>query len=74
MKLTSQRRLASSVMKASGKRVWFDQEGLAEIKESIATLDFSKNGAIHGIHFWYMLRLHNIPGIYPIEFYLPVPR
>ena len=39
MRLTSQRRLASQVLKAAKKRVWFNQEGLLEIKEAITKAD-----------------------------------
>ena len=41
MKLNVQKRLASSVLNASEKRVWFDPEKLSEIKEAITKQDIS---------------------------------
>jgi len=39
MKLNVQKRLAASILKASPKRVWFDEERLSDIKESITKQD-----------------------------------
>jgi len=39
MKLTVQKRLAAQILKASEKRVKFDQDRLSEIKESITKVD-----------------------------------
>jgi len=39
MKLTNQKRLAASALKASEKRIWLDQSGLTEIKEAITKAD-----------------------------------
>lgn len=39
MELTTQRRLAASVLHCSPKRVWFDQTHLGDIKESITKAD-----------------------------------
>ncbi|MBW2999538.1 50S ribosomal protein L19e [Candidatus Woesearchaeota archaeon] len=39
MKLVVQKRLAAEIMKCSQKRVWFDEEKLADIKEAITRAD-----------------------------------
>ena len=39
MKLVVQKRLAAEIMKCSPKRVWFDEEKLADIKEAITRAD-----------------------------------
>ena len=39
MRITVQRRLAASILKCSPKRIWFDQDKLDEIKESITKQD-----------------------------------
>ncbi len=39
MKLTTQRRIAAQLLKCGEKRVWFDPESLAEIKEAITKND-----------------------------------
>ncbi|NQU79823.1 50S ribosomal protein L19e [Candidatus Woesearchaeota archaeon] len=39
MKLSVQKRLAASIFKSSQKRVWFDQDRLPDIKESITKQD-----------------------------------
>ncbi len=39
MKLTVQKRLAASLFKCSEKRVWFDEDRLADIKEAITKND-----------------------------------
>lgn len=39
MKLDAQKKLAADVLKCSPKRVWFDPERLADIKESITKVD-----------------------------------
>ncbi len=39
MRLTVQKRLAASLFKCSQKRVWFDEDSLADIKEAITKQD-----------------------------------
>lgn len=39
MKLDVQKRLAASVLDCSSKRIWFDSERLADIKEAITKID-----------------------------------
>ena len=39
MKLTVQKRLAAAIFKCSQKRVWFDEDRLSDIKESITKQD-----------------------------------
>lgn len=39
MRLTVQKRLAAGLFKGSAKRVWFDEERLADIKEAITKQD-----------------------------------
>ncbi len=49
MKLNVQKRLAASILRASPKRIWFDDERLEDIKESITKHDLTsliKDGAI----------------------------
>jgi large subunit ribosomal protein L19e len=49
MKITLQRRLAAAVLGCSEKRVWFDEERLSDVKESITKQDIKdliKEGAI----------------------------
>jgi large subunit ribosomal protein L19e len=42
MKITLQRRLAADILKCSEKRVWFDEDRLDDIKESITKQDIKE--------------------------------
>jgi len=42
MNLLTQRRLAAEILKVGRKRVWFDEDRLSEIKESITKADIRK--------------------------------
>ena len=48
MRLTIQKRLAAAVMKCSANRVWFDEDRLDDIKESITKQDI-KSLIIEGV-------------------------